>query len=590
MNFEDFQKAWQAQDAAEKISINADALLNEVRRNQQNFRRMIFLRDVREVGIAALLVPVFIYGGWKTHWTLYLSAFACFVVGADMVLDRLQQGKKTPDLHGSLKDCVATSLAEVCHQIWLLKNILWNYILPLSVPVLLFFGWCAWSMPLPVAARILFLLFLAGFSLLVDVFVYWLNQFAVRKGLEPRRQELEKLLNELGTENNSNGVKTKKPLGPLLLVLAVCIIAVIAHAAMKTNSVASSTPATGTGAICKEHDLPALAMVVVKDGQICDRVAVGVRKWGDPTPVTTNDVFHIGSCTKSMTATLTAILIDAGKLRWDTTIAEVFPELKGRMDKQYEAVTVEQLLHHRGGVPGDPPPAAWKRAWQEIGTPTQQRYEFIKAVLSEPPAATPGTKMIYSNQGYAIVGAMLEKITGQDYETLITEKLFKPLHMDSAGFGPPGTTDKVDQPWGHVHKLFMTIPVQSDNPPAIASAGRVHCSLDDLARFAIFHLQSNATNGLLKPETLVELHAPPAGVNNISPMENYACGWVVLQRGWAGGTALWHNGSNTMWYIVMWLAPEKDFAVIAATNIAGPGAEQGCDDACVAMIHKWLPE
>ena len=123
-------------------------------------------------------------------------------------------------------------------------------------------------------------------------------------------------------------------------------------------------------------------MVVVKDGQICDRAAVGVRKWGDPTPVTTNDVFHIGSCTKSMTATLTAILIEEGKLRWDTTIAEVFPELKGKMDKQYETVTVEQLLHHRGGVPGDPPPAAWKRAWEEKGTPAQQRREFIEAVLA----------------------------------------------------------------------------------------------------------------------------------------------------------------------------------------------------------------
>jgi hypothetical protein len=63
-----------------------------------------------------------------------------------------------------------------------------------------------------------------------------------------------------------------------------------------------------------------------------------------------------------------------------------------------------------------------------------------------------------------------------------------------------------------------------------------------------------------------------------------------LERGWAGGTALMHNGSNTMWYIVMWVAPEKDFAVIAATNIAGPDAEQGCDDACVAMIGKWLPK
>src|SRR6516225_10223683 len=101
MNFDDFQKSWQSQDAAKTISINADVLLNQVRRKQQCFRRTIFWRDVREVGVAALLVPVFAYNGWKTHWTLYLSAFACFVVGADMVLDRLQQKKLTPDLHGS---------------------------------------------------------------------------------------------------------------------------------------------------------------------------------------------------------------------------------------------------------------------------------------------------------------------------------------------------------------------------------------------------------------------------------------------------------------------------------------------------------
>ena len=78
----------------------------------------------------------------------------------------------------------------------------------------------------------------------------------------------------------------------------------------------------------------------------------------------------------------------------------------------------------------------------------------------------------------------------------------------------------------------MTIPVQADNPPAIAPAGRVHCSLDDLARFAMFHLQP-ATNGLLKPETLARLHTPPA-----ARRADYACGWVVLQRDWAGGTTL----------------------------------------------------
>jgi CubicO group peptidase (beta-lactamase class C family) len=371
-------------------------------------------------------------------------------------------------------------------------------------------------------------------------------------------------------------MKNKLLLGiPLVSALTVGVITV------------SATPPTSDDmaqtleAIRKKHDLPALAVVVVKAGKFCDRIAVGVRKWGDPTPVTTNDVFHIGSDTKSMTATLAAMLIEEGKLRWDTTIADVFPELKGKMNKQYETVTVEQLLTHRGGVPGAPPAAAWKRAWEQKGTPTEQRREFIEAVLSQPSEVTPGTKMIYSNQGYAIIGAMLEKLTGIPWETLITERLFKPLHMDSAGFGPPGTVGAVDQPWGHTRKLGIPMPLQNDNPPAIAPAGRVHCSLDDLARFTIFHMQSGQAGGLLKPETLVKLHTPPAG-------SDYACGWIVVKRGWAGGNALTHSGSNTMWYVVMWLAPEKDFSVIVATNIAGPDAEQGCDEVAAAMIHHWL--
>jgi CubicO group peptidase (beta-lactamase class C family) len=290
-----------------------------------------------------------------------------------------------------------------------------------------------------------------------------------------------------------------------------------------------------------------------------------------------------------MTATLAAIFVEEGKLSWNTTIAEVFPELEGKMDQRYRRVTVEQLLHHRGGVPPDPPSDAWQRAWQEIGTPTEQRREFIGSVLAAPPAAEPGTKTIYSNQGYVIVGAMLEKISGQDFESLMTERLFKPLQMKTAGFGPPGTKGQNDQPWGHVRKLLQTSPVQMDNPPVLSPAGRVHCSLDDLARYAMFHLQKSPT-ALLKRETLARLHASPEGAEIKDAMDDYACGWVRLRRGWAGGPVLWHNGSNSSFYIVMWLAPEKNFSVIAVANIAGDDAVMACDDACVMMIHKWLPE
>ena len=369
------------------------------------------------------------------------------------------------------------------------------------------------------------------------------------------------------------------------LPLSLALVAVIGISVLRAYS-QTALPADTKQALevlRQKYNLPALAVVVVKDGKICDRAAVGIRKQGDPTAVTVDDQFHIGSCTKSMTATLAAMFIEEGKLHWNTTIAGVFPEWKGKMDKQYEGVTVEQLLTHRGGVPGAAPPAAWSRAWEQHGTPAEQRREFIQSVLEKPPQAAPGAKYIYSNQGYAIVGAMLEKLAGQPWETLITGRLFQPLHMTSAGFGPPGKTGAVDQPWGHTREGLVTTPSQTDNPPAIAPAGRVHCSLEDLARYTILHMQRGPTGGLLKPETLEILHTPPAG-------GDYACGWVVVKRDWAGGNALMHNGSNTMWYVVMWLAPERNFSVVVATNIAGPDAEQGCDEVAAAMIHQWLPK
>ena len=334
--------------------------------------------------------------------------------------------------------------------------------------------------------------------------------------------------------------------------------------------------------ILNKHKLPGLAAVVAKNGEICDRVAVGVRKSGDVTLLTTNDQFHIGSCTKSMTATLAAVLIEEGKLRWDTTIASVFPELKGQMDKEYENVTVEQLLTHRGGVPANPPEVAWAEAWNQKDTPAEQRRRFIQAVLRKPPQTTPGTKMIYSNQGYAIAGAMLEKLTGTSWETLMSDRVFKPLRMTSAGFGPPGTIGKVDQPWGHTRVLDRNKPDQLDNPPAIGPAGTVHCSLDDLARYSIFHLQGAQSVPLLKPETLRKLHTPPQG-------EDYAFGWGRDQSP-AGGLVLTHSGSNGSWYVLMWLSMDKNIAVLVGTNLGGGSAEEASIEAIRAMVRKWLPK
>src|SRR5215212_2418790 len=92
------------------------------------------------------------------------------------------------------------------------------------------------------------------------------------------------------------------------------------------------------------YDLPAVAAAVVRNGTVVAAGAVGTRRAGTDTPVTVSDRFHIGSDTKAMTALLAAMFVEEGRLRWDSTVGEVFPELAATMDAGLRRVTLEQLL------------------------------------------------------------------------------------------------------------------------------------------------------------------------------------------------------------------------------------------------------
>ncbi len=100
----------------------------------------------------------------------------------------------------------------------------------------------------------------------------------------------------------------------------------------------------------RTYNLPAMAAVVISDGKIVAQGAVGVRKFGDTTPVTINDQWLLSSCTKAMTATVVAMLIEQRKFTWTTTMAEIYPELKDRMLPKYRGVTIMELLSHHAGL------------------------------------------------------------------------------------------------------------------------------------------------------------------------------------------------------------------------------------------------
>lgn len=342
--------------------------------------------------------------------------------------------------------------------------------------------------------------------------------------------------------------------------------------------------------IRSKYKLPALAVVVVRSNRVVGLGMVGQRKWTVNEPVTLPDRWHQGSITKSMTATLAARLVQEGVVQWTTTLGEVFPDKAAAMQAAWRSVTLEQLLSHRGGAPDAEwmgQQGVWGRLWDFGGTPRESRIFLLDQVTSKAPQSPPGTQYIYSNAGYALAGALLEQRTGVAWEDLITQKLFRPLGMASAGFGVPATPRHIDQPWGHTFANGTPSPVapgtEADNPPAIGPAGTVHCSALDLATYLTFHLAgARGTGGLLlTPAVFAKLYADPDG-------DGYALGWNVGTRPWAGGRTINHTGSNNQWYTNVWLAPGKEWGCLVLTNIGGNTAFQATDDVVGAMIREFL--
>jgi CubicO group peptidase (beta-lactamase class C family) len=335
------------------------------------------------------------------------------------------------------------------------------------------------------------------------------------------------------------------------------------------------------------YQLPALAAAVVKGGKVIAAGAVGTRRAGAQIPVTVNDRFHLGSDTKAMTALLAAMFVEAGRLRWGSTVADVFPELHERMDDGLQRVRLDQLLSHTSGIPSD------NEAFEDLlakstvldGNLDDMRYWLVQQWSTQPLASQPGTQFAYANMNYIIVGAMIERVAGKTWEELITERVFTPLGLRSAGLGPQATLGRIDAPLGHMvidgkTKAFLAGP-NGDNPLIIGPAGTAHMSILDFARWAGWNVgEGRRGPKLIRPETLRKLHTPVISMpekKDAAPgtpsQGRYALGWGELTVDWAAEPLLYHGGSNQKNLAHIWLAPNRDFAMVLATNISGPQAD-----------------
>ena len=215
---------------------------------------------------------------------------------------------------------------------------------------------------------------------------------------------------------------------------------------------------------------PGMIAAVIDEQGVRAIGAAGLRRQGSPEMITVDDLVHIGSDTKAMTSTMLATLVEDGIFSngWNTTIADVFPELTGTIHQDYHAVTLSHLVRMRGGIAENA--ADW---WAYVNNPdiVGRRYDILRDNLAAPPAGAVGDHL-YSNLSYMVAGSMAERLTGKSWETLMQERLFAPLGITNAGFGAPGTPGEADQPWGHwPDPSGDWVPGQWDNAAAFGPAG-----------------------------------------------------------------------------------------------------------------------
>jgi CubicO group peptidase (beta-lactamase class C family) len=338
----------------------------------------------------------------------------------------------------------------------------------------------------------------------------------------------------------------------------------------------------------ERHVLPALGAIVVANGVVVEQAVDGRRSITSTVPVTTDDRWHLGSVGKAMTATLAAILVEQSMLSWDTTPADVWPGDAATMHAAYRNITVVQLLSHQAGIQPDQGmiPSIALTADDAPGTRIEKRRLWAKELLELNPANAAG-EFNYANGGYIVVGSMLETLTGQSWETLMTNNVFLPLGMLNTGFGAPGEPGELDQPWGHQVQAGQLTAIPpgpgADNRQAIGPAGTIHTTMNDYALFMFAHLEGElGVAGLVSADTFRFLHAPVGG-------HDYALGWRVDDgHAWAEGPLLFHLGTNLRWVANAGIVPGLNTGILIVTNAGDQAALDASDEMANLLLTRIL--
>jgi len=307
----------------------------------------------------------------------------------------------------------------------------------------------------------------------------------------------------------------------------------------------------------KNHHVPGMAIVIVKDNQLILSKGFGVSDIENNTPVTEKTLFGIGSTTKAFTANLIATLVDEGKMSWDDPITKYLPYLKFKLENEKDQITIRDMLSHQTGFTR----FNLLYANGEVG-----RDDMLKAAIKAEPWAGFREKFLYTNLMVTGAGVAAAHSIDTDWESLLESRLLKPLGMKN-------TTARYKTAQEHplLSKGYMWLDEQNKhkklamhNITNIGPAGSINSNVEDMAKWLMLQLNKGKYDGnqIVSATQVEETWSPQINVGNGA---TYGLGWMM--RDLQGQKMVVHDGSVEGYSAIVALLPESNMGFVLLTNL-----------------------
>ena len=290
-----------------------------------------------------------------------------------------------------------------------------------------------------------------------------------------------------------------------------------------------------------EKKIPGASIVIVKDGRVVFQKGFGVRENGKPQRVNEHTVFRLGSVSKGFASVLTGVLADEGIVSWDDPVTNYVKDFQLYDPGQTGRVRIRHLLSHTSGLP--------RHAYTNLVEDGLSMDRIIPRLREVPLIAKEGEQLAYQNATYSVIEKVLENQTESDFNTLLQEKLFKPLSMDHASSTYEGIREAENRALPHVYvsrsRGRAPISISRKYYNAVSSGG-INASASDMGKWLL--MLTGHHPEVISEESLNKLSEPIATLNNRRFSRHwddvnrsyYGLGWRVLDN--HGQKIVYHGG------------------------------------------------